>query len=501
MYRLIKIALVIFCFFTYPIISSAQVGPALGVAAGMTIGGLISGMRELVQQIEQSARALMDQGNNALAQQQLIFAGILKGTIEKTEAAYANSLDKTFTQLSAEEQSLFRNTFEVIAQTKSLVQTGGKEFQSAIYKTQGAANQLISRLPLSSAFPVFYGAQVGSSIASMDESPTDIVLLGFMLTDQHIGGKRPVVAVASQAIDSKYISVQEDRIEVQLPNDLKEKINLKGGFCKPRQSFPIGVTVFYSQKRGVWPFTWRTEREMHFNANAVAEIIKFEYRVDFDGARSDKELVAQSFENQSGSVSAGCTETANANAVFNAPEGAVELNCTASWVSTSHIKGSSQNCVPAGNTVTATGSITGKDRECAVRDVVSWASGGFLGGLVSSVIGQETLCNCPGGASGKLQISGTYKMPKTTVTQIVGKSLGIYSVREGMAANISLPIDTAVTKKLVRVEVRRKGCDQIVDNIHINLAATPILAVDQISQNGLFKATLRNDQLLISAAN
>jgi len=68
----------------------AQIAGA-AVAAG-TVGAFLDGLRSTVKQLEDSAHSLIDHGNIALAQQQMLLAGILSRTIEQTAAAYGNAL-------------------------------------------------------------------------------------------------------------------------------------------------------------------------------------------------------------------------------------------------------------------------------------------------------------------------------------------------------------------------------------------------------------------------
>src|SRR5262249_16834873 len=75
--------------------SSAQARIAAPVAV-MTIGSFLDGLKGLVQQREQSASSLLVQGNNSLAQQQLILAGTISQTINQISNAYGGALDKTF---------------------------------------------------------------------------------------------------------------------------------------------------------------------------------------------------------------------------------------------------------------------------------------------------------------------------------------------------------------------------------------------------------------------
>src|SRR5262245_49007842 len=63
-----------------PNVSYGQVPEAL---AGITIGGFLASVRATIKQLEDSAHSLIDHGNIALAQQQMLLAGILRSLVEQ----------------------------------------------------------------------------------------------------------------------------------------------------------------------------------------------------------------------------------------------------------------------------------------------------------------------------------------------------------------------------------------------------------------------------------
>jgi hypothetical protein len=128
------------CFCTLPRSVSGQI--ETGAIAG-TVGAFLDGLRSTVD----SAHSLIDHGNIALAQQQMLLPGILSRTNEHTAAAYENALDKTVAQLSVTEQITFKELREQVNSVGSLENKTAADVQSLVYKTQGA-NQLLDRLPI-----------------------------------------------------------------------------------------------------------------------------------------------------------------------------------------------------------------------------------------------------------------------------------------------------------------------------------------------------------------
>ena len=132
----------------------------------------------------------------------------------------------------------------------------------------------------------------------------------------------------------------------------------------------------------------------------------------------------------------GCEENNNGGVSFNLPNGAKEVNCQAAWVDVSNIKTQGATCAVGGATVTASGTVRGRDRECIVSDIVS-------GGLFKMILGRNTVCNCPGGGRGALLLQGTYKVTRIDEGQF---SNSLSPQRFLDETEISLPSDN--TKKV-----------------------------------------------------
>ncbi len=95
--------------------------PEAQVAAGLTGAALIAQLRGIVNEFEEAAQSLIAQGNNALAQQQMLLAGILESTIDQVETAYSDSLGETLSTVSVAEQAVFADLREQVEGAKDLV--------------------------------------------------------------------------------------------------------------------------------------------------------------------------------------------------------------------------------------------------------------------------------------------------------------------------------------------------------------------------------------------
>jgi hypothetical protein len=455
--------------------SAAQVAVP---AATMAIGTFLNGLKDLVQQLERSASALLSQGNNSLAQQQLILAGTIQQTIDQISTAYAGALDKTFGQLNTAELNTFSDLASTVNQLTHLEGRAASDVQALVYRTQGAANQLIDRLPLTKRYPVFYGASVRDLMVDPSQSPADVELLGFAFTDPRLNLKKPSVKVANKTIAENFISVQNDRVQIQIPDNIKKEVGFSSSPCAPRQTFGIDIEVFYSGSTFFGLF--HPEQTVLFHVNALAGSQLYTLAVAYTGVRTDVTQKAEPFAAQSGSVNVGCEDGGSTSVAYTLPLSATEINCTAGWINTDHLKNQDQTaCAVTGQTAKAEGNIRGLDNQC------------IGGGLIPRI------CNCPGGGHGTLQIAGTYKVPQSNTANVANVPVGSYVLSHGNVTAI-LPSDAAVTVKSVTITVTRRGCPTVADTINIAMPPNPLQAVTQTSANGGFVSTFRQNQISIA---
>lgn len=463
---------------TPPLPAHAQVLPAAALAGG-TIGGFIDGLKSLVKELEDSAHSLIDHGNTALGQQQMVLAGIISKVIEQLSTAYGNALGKTFEEISGAERDTFSSVTQSIGDINKLREMTATDIQNAIYKTQGAANQLIDRLPLTERYPLFYGLTVRDLTTDPGPNPSDIEILGFHFVDPHLGSKAPKITVAGTEMPEGAVSVLEDRVKIQIPEIVKKKIGFGNTPCNPRPTFPIEILVKYGDRRGFWPISWTSEKEAKFHGNALAGADLFTVSVTYGAIRTTTPIVPHTFSARSGWAGMGCEQTTSASVRFDLPPGAQEISCTAAWVDTSNVGGSSQNCTVGGTVATGSGSMRGRNKDCIKIPPFG-----------------PNVCNCPGGGHGYLQISGSYKVPEPKTEAIADIPLSPLTLIGQSDISTSFPRDASLNITKVSTQVRRKSCPDLRDQIEINVLDWKN-RVDVSSKEGLFKATLWNGQLTV----
>jgi len=473
-----------------PLVRAQAEAVAVG---GMAISGVIEQLSDLARQLESSARTLLEQGNNALAQQQMLLSGIIQGLVTQLETTYADSLQKTFEEIGTAEYNAAADLLRAVDLVQKLETKTAADIQATIYSLQGAANQLLNKIPLVKRYPVFYGVSARDLLTNPGESPADIEILGFLLADAKLKFKKPVVHVAGLKLPDQNISVRDDRILLQLPSDVKNRIEFGNLPCSPRKTFPMRMQVFFGKTRGIWPIMWTGEDDATFTANALPGADLFTISVTVEGIRRTNSTRQESYSSRSGQVTFQCEETRNAAAVVNLPEGAREIQCNSEWIETSNTSGRSQNCTVGGTVVSATGSITGRNRECyIVGDVVR--------GLTFGIVNRRSVCNCPGGGHGSLRVFGTYKVTVDTVSN-EKYELNPPVTMTGVHAFATLPSDSSFSASMIMVDIKRQRCSEIFDRFVIAVPDNPNLGINHTSENGIFKATYRLGQLTIDRLN
>jgi hypothetical protein len=243
----------------------------------------------------------------------------------------------------------------------------------------------------------------------------------------------------------------------------------------------------------------------------------------------------KAFSNVSPYISVGCEDGASTTVAWNVPSDAKEVNGSGRWTETSNLKQESASAVPNGSTIVAQGTIVGLDKQGVI------------------------VKNCPGGGHGRLEVFGTYfmdvehKEPYEYPTQ---STIVSEPARCTLPSEISLPLSTASVVRsgswvnasntasvsggilgnlfsaiaqvnsatmraiqqvqtgtnaqaiqegskstlnytVVNVTITRKDCPTVIDVISINAPSDPNQGAVATSKNGLFKASLRQHNLIV----
>lgn len=449
----------------------AALSPLNGAAqtslpVSLTIGDFMRSLQVFVQTLESSARSLLDQGNNVAAQQQLLLAGTLKGTITQLQQAYGDSMTKTFDKLDVAQGNAFKQLQMAVVDASKLENRSASDLNQIVRNTQDAANQVLDRMPLTDKSPVFFGVQTREVLSSFDPRPNDITITGYHLVDSRLGNKAPTIAITvsgkTYAVSPDHLSAQFNRIDVSLPDDLKQAIRIDNQPCDPMRLFHVAGTVYYL---GGW---FNSNQHFDFAANVLPGGRLYSIKVVSNGSRTVSGPVQSQFSNISGEIQVGCENSASTTVQWNAPDGASQITPQAMWSETSNLNGQSANAVVSGTVVSATGTISGLNKQC--------------------VLG---VCNCPGGGHGKLRLFGTYVISQTVTNPFHDEQ----QVTHVNPTHISVPNDPLLKFDTINLEITRKGCSKVLDTIHFAVPAEPNRIIQATSANGFFSATFQPGQV------
>lgn len=480
-----RLSRLVLLFFFLAFSSMAGWTPAKAQLGALTIGAVIQNIGELAKQLENGAQALLQQGNTALAQQQMLAAGILRQLVSQLDETYKGSLDKTFDKLGTAQSNLATDVTQVLQQVAGIEKKTASDAQATVYQMQTSVNQLLNKLPFTSREPVFYGMMVHDIYAEIQKKGVDLELLGLNLTDPKLDFKQPAITVAGQPIPKGNISIQENRIQIVLPEAIKAKVGFTDDYCKPPSSFAASMQVFYKTTRKLLFIPIKRETSVTFNAFALAGKESYVATTDYSGTLTTKTDETKTFSTKSGQVTYGCEENNSGGVSYTLPDGAAQVQCAAGWVDLSNTKTQSASCAVGGATVTASGTVRGRDRECIVSDVLS-------GGLIKVIVGRNTACNCPGGGHGALLLQGTYHVSQTLQSQFSTPGKPQRFLEE---AQLPIPSDDAKRVEKISVTIKRPQCNAVLDDVSMELPKEKPAIATQTSANGLFKATYRSEAL------
>lgn len=357
------------------------------VAIGGTIASLIQSLQSLASTLTADAQSVIQQGNADLGQQQMLAAGAITALVNQLNDVYKGRLNDTVASVNLTEGNLANDATQILQQAQGIETATASDAHNIVYQMQGSVNQLLKNLPFISHAPAFYGMQVFDVASANPSKGYDLEFLGFNLTDEALKFKHPHIVVGGFDVPDTNVSVQEDRVQVVLPQDIKSKIEFRGNFCDPPSPFSATMTIFYKTNKHILFVPIGKEAQVPFTAFSMPGPDAVLAKVTYSGMQHSADDVTQQFQAVASQVNFGCESSQPGNIAFTAPIGATQINCNASWINTSNVKNHSQSCSVGGNVVTASGSITGLDKQRI----------SFPGGSVA---------NCPGGGHGQLQVTG-----------------------------------------------------------------------------------------------
>jgi len=435
-----------------------------------TIGELINLLNDRAQLIDTAGDASAKIQNIGLAQDQYLLHDIVKHSAEELRYIYGSSLNKPVNGIDAAKRDSLLGFSD---QAFNLRYGDDKTVVDDLYKLYSAANKVFDQVLGDGRHPIVYGMRVADLANPGEKTVADLEIFGFDLVTASVN-KIPTVTVDTRDAPPDMVSVKDDRLLVEIPQDTKARIHFGQLPCTVRDTFSVLVAVYATEPRGIWPFTWSTPAE-NFELHALPSSRIFELDVTYDYGKSRSSVLTEFYSRRSDQALAECGETVTASIKMAPPAGARDISCAASWVDTSGLKHVSQRCQIKDNSIEGDGAITGLDKVCST----------------------PSQCTCPEYGNGWLQIDGSYKITEDGTENMIGAKVGRYSLPA--ESDVSIPIDVESGAKLghIGILVRRALCPAPYDHLDLFFPEGVADVVKGASKNAVFHATYSNGQMVV----
>lgn len=194
-------------------------------------------------------------------------------------------------------------------------------------------------------------------------------------------------------------------------------------------------------------------------------------RVSFKEVVTHTVAVTVPFSVSSGQLNVGCGDSASTSVSWTLPPGAREVNESASWQRADGLKNNAQSVVVQGMVVTATGTISGQDRQ--------WTG------------------NCPGGGHGELVLAGSYVLDRPASSEAISLPAYQGQVSPGAQTDVDLPGTASISELSVEIVAASTKTDQSTSTYKINFV--PSLSLTRINHQGsrTIDASIAGNKLLL----
>ena len=334
---------------------------------------------------------------------------------------------------------------------------------------------LLDALPQPTPHSVLFGL-LSRDLADPSEAlPADIVVYGWRIVDP-FEQVVPTVLYANKELPVGAVKVEGGRIEVRLPDDVKDAVHFAPSPCDSRLGFGLRVQTVYSQPHGIWPIRWRTLVRHNQDFYAMPTPIVYVASVRPSFASRSESATTVPFAERSSFTTADCGQTAKTAVAAPLPEGVTDVQCSAAWVD-------------------AAGAAKTNGR-CRVEGHVAHAEGELSGG--APVCSPEKLCFCATPAQGWLEARGTYRLMRVENRVTAAEPTSI-SFPAGGAASARL--ETAGDVRNIAVTFTRRDCPATVDTLDLAIGESRAAAGVGVSRTGAFRAAIEGSTVRVGAAS
>lgn len=444
--------------FVFLVLLTATASAKTDSSATSTMSSVLHALNQIEHNLNQRANTLLEQGHVSPAQQQRLMASTIKKSSKSIAAAFEGSLQKRSRALNSQEKVVLQNANSLLALASSI--DSDVKAQQPFAQLQGAANQLLSGLPLNEQVPVYYGFYITPGDGG--KQPQTLQIFGSNLSSKELDWKNPQIKIDGHVIAAKNIKSTAGRIDVQLTDEIKNLVNFGSSGCEASKPMRLDISVDYIDSDTVlWFFDTESQQQARFTDYALTPIPSYQVLASYVGTQRLMKEKSKTFRKVSPRTTASCEQSNNNSVSFQIPEkSAYNIKAASAWVDKKSIlKESSQHSID-GRQVTASGSIHGKNKDV-------WFS-------------------CEYEAEGNLELTGRYNYLVSVKRPASGDIPSASALNKASSLNIELPAKSRLKLSKVNLVIKKDQCEKELD--HIEISDLGGSKFTQKSANGLFSA-------------
>jgi hypothetical protein len=447
---------------------------ALAQAPSRTVTDYANAMNAIAARIDVQVSNRQHAGDMAAAQRLVLSAAMVRRAAEEFRTAEQNSLTEPASSLPAP----VPERIEAALSTAAKMEREAADHPPVVDEAHVIFNALMAALPMRTPHSVFYGVLSRDLAENAEALPSDIVVYGFRLIDP-LYKTDPVVMFAGAEFPSASVKVNDDRLDVTLPDEVKTSVQFAPSSCDHRASFSLRIRSAYALRHGFWPIVWHTQVLTSADLYVLPTPVIYTAKILASAERTSMSATSVKFRERSAMTQGECEQTGKVEVVVSLPEGAKDTVCAASWVDTSGAVKLASRCVVEGGAAYGRGEITGGAKVCS----------------------PDKLCTCPVPAQGWLEATGSYRLEQPNIEMRTAADAPPLQFATGGFADGRVVVGEGETLRHVKLEIARRACSANLDTIDLDVGDNPHARIVGVSKAGPFRAILKESDLRVGAAD
>jgi hypothetical protein len=441
----------------------------LASAQQVTVGSIVHSVGPLSQTLETLAIASLENAQTSKGYQQLLLAQTLQATTTRLSDAYSKDLNRPLRSLDEAQFESLTHFATLLNELGDINEQTQSKTSELVDRTLAVVHSVFDVLPTTNKPPVIFGVALPGVFTSNLQDPNDIVIYGYHLADSKEGSRKPEVSISGITLPPDAVTADFGKISIHLPLNLKRTIGYANTPCDPLKSFKVSLRVFYEAGYVTGLVHWATDDQ--FSLSVPVPTQHYDLDVQASGIATVRTPQVLAFNNSSRYVSVDCEQTAVTSVNWQAPENARISDAHAEWVEVNNVTSQTQNVVIVGASTTATGSIRGLNKQCAIFSI----------------------CNCPGGGHGQLRVFGTYTLDDPGLRSFTARQ----TLRGGSSVQFKLPSPDTWTLNHLIIRVTKTNCATELDRFEVDSNTTSTRQLTSV--RGLFMGQIVGGVITVRA--